>query len=664
MKKIHKISFLLFLLFLTVNSFGQIPNLFTYNWPTSTGQAILSNKYKVTLIQNGVTVSTKVICSNSKDVEIPNYAQEMRGGRTFNWTMFSYDYSLPLTVVVEDLFSTTVSDVEIFPSNFNISKTLSNGNKKVQFTLSASKYVSINFKSSENLHTSDGVVKHMLMIFADNLETEKPSKTAAGTHVYSATSTANDLANATVLYFPRGYHNLSRFGNVGNIGPIIGPTTGDARNKIIYFEGGAYVHGRITKAKLNYTKIIGRGVLSGRDFKWSERINPKDGGTSNGGVLGVDSFDPAEAHVGIGDGNGGNNTIDGVIVCDGAGHGVNIGHDATYKNTKYWGWHPNNDGFRPWGTNNKVDRCFIRGCDDALYNKGLTVTNTIFWPGFNGSIMCMGWDGEYDTENSTMTNNYLIYPEWRNMGNNNGIVMSQIDFNMKGTNLTIKNLYVDGNIPALVNLHTNTGKDADPKADPPRLANYVLPTNWPDHTTVGYVDNIIFENVVVKGKQIEFSGDAYQQTPVVSKSLIKGQVLTSPANTKYMMKNIKFNNVTINSVKLTDSNKSTYFNIDTATTQNILFNAAITAVAKASIDSKVEEIQENKMVPSKYIVCLNPAKDTVFIDGAIESDILKLYNSVGAIVIQSKGATIDVSNLKQGLYILQINNGQSIKIIK
>lgn len=654
MKKTLKITFLLAGFLFSINLFGQIPNLVTYNWPTGVGQAILSTKYKVTLQQNGVNVSTKVICSNSKDLDIPNFAQEMRGGRTFNWTMFSYNYSAPLTIIVEDLFSSTVSDVEIYPSNFNITKTLSNGNKKVQFTLNASKYVSINFKSPENLHTSDGVVHNMLMIFAENLETEKPSKTAAGTHVYSATSTANDLANATVLYFPRGYHDLSRFGDVSNIGPIIGPTNGDARNKTIYFEGGAYVHGRITKAKLNYSKIIGRGVLSGRDFKWSERINPADGGTPNGGILGIDSYLPIESHIGIGDGNGGNNIIDGVIVCDGAGHGVNIGHDATYKNTKYWGWHPNNDGFRPWGANNSVDRCFIRGCDDALYNKGLTVTNTVFWPCFNGSILCLGWDGNYDTENTTMTNNYLIYPEWRNLGNNNGIVMSQIDYNMKATNVYIKNLYVDGNIPALVNLHTNSDK----------VNNTILPTDWVDHTTVGYVDGITFENVVVKGKQIEFSGNSFEQTPVATKSLIKGKLLTSPVNTKYLMKNIKFNNVTINSVKLTDANKSTYFSIESATTQNILFNVASAASVKQSPQSLEDEINNNNLELKKQNLYLNPSKSIVYVKGAKDSDVIKIYNSLGAMVKNSNGSKIDISNLVNGLYLIQINDCQPIKIIK
>lgn len=650
MKKLH--LFIILAILVSSQAVGQIPNLVTYEWPTAPGEAILSTKYRVTLEQNGQTVSTQVITSNAKDLDIPNYAQEMRGGRTFNWTMFSYNYSAPVKVIVEDLFSNTVNDVEIFPSTFNISKTLSANKKTVEFILSESKYVSINFKSTENLHTSDGVVKHMLMLFADKLETNIPSKTAAGTHVYSSTSTATDLANATVLYFPKGYHDLSRFGNVSNIGPIIGPTTGDARNKTIYFEGGAYVHGRITKAKMNYTKILGRGVLSGRNFKWSERIAPSDGGTPNGGTLGVDSFDPMESHIGLGDGNGGNNTIDGVIVCDGSGHGVNMGHDATYRNTKYWGWHPNNDGFRPWGANNIVDRCFIRGCDDALYNKGLTVTNTVFWPGFNGAIVCLGWDGEYDTENTTMTNNYLIYPEWRGMGNNSGIVMSQIDFNMKGINVAIKNLYVDGNIPALVNLHTNSGKDANPNSNPPKLANYVLPTDWIGHTTVGYVNNISFDNVVVTGRQVTFDGNGYVQTPVVSKSLIRGAVLTSPAGAKYLFKNISFKDVKINTVCLNDANKGSYFTIDTNTTENIVFNGCTETALNAISTS------------DKYKVYPNPVTETLNVSGVTENDKITLYNTVGSLIKSDVGNKMDISELASGLYFLKINNNHTIKILK
>lgn len=55
-------------------------------------EAILSNLYKVTLLAGKDTLSSMVIQSKSKDLEIPNFSQEMRGGRIFNWTMFSSDY--------------------------------------------------------------------------------------------------------------------------------------------------------------------------------------------------------------------------------------------------------------------------------------------------------------------------------------------------------------------------------------------------------------------------------------------------------------------------------------------------------------------------------------------------------------------------------------------
>lgn len=256
----------------------------------------------------------------------------------------------------------------------------------------------------------------------------------------------------------------------------------------------------------------------------------------------------------------------------------------------------------------------------------------------------MGWDGNYDTENSTMINNYLIYPEWRGMGNNNGIVMSQIDYNMKGYGVTIKNLFVDGNIPALVNLHTNSGKES--KND------YVLPTDWAGHTTVGFVGNISFENVIVTGRQVTFDGNAYQQTPVASKSLIKGATLTSPAGQKYIMRNISFKDIKINSICLTDENKSSYFNIDANTTENIIFRGC---TETALNDIKTTEI---------YSVFPNPVKNILTIAGAIETDRISLYNSMGSLIKNDVGNKMDIRELKSGLYFLKINNNHTVKILK
>ena len=525
---------------------NSLDDAITYDWPTEEGEAILSDKYFVTLSQNGKTVFSEVIMSESKDVEISDFAMEFKG-RTFNWTSFSSDFSSPITVTVEKLFGDGADKVEIVPSPLKVTPTLSEDKKKVSFTLTEPHYVSINFKSLDNRHTSDGVIKHMLMIFAEPLEKDVPNKTDEGVHVYSAKSTKEDLQAAKVIYFPRGYHNLSTqySSSVGNLGEAI------SSNKEVYFEGGSYVHGRIYAGSASNVKIYGRGVLTGRDFKWHKNLD------RNGGKSGVDSYPPNQSHINV---SGTNNVIEGIIVCDGAGHGVNMGYSATYVRTKYWGWHCNNDGFRPWGDKtNIIDHCFIRSTDDALYNKSLLVTNTVFWPSFNGSILCLGWDGKYNTENSVLRDNYIIYPEWRNIGNNNGIVMSQLDYDMKGINVLIENLYIDGNIPALLNLHTNSNKQ--------KVDDYTIDSGF--NGTLGEVKNIVFKNVFVSGDQVVFDGTSYEQFPQLNKSLIRGAKLSD--GSIFKISDITMDNVWVSNVLLTEENKDDYFIIDEETTENITF---------------------------------------------------------------------------------------------
>ncbi len=599
----------------------------TYEWPIAENEAILSDKYKVSIIEGNDTLNSMVIQSKSKDLEIPDFAREMRGGRTFNWTMFSSDFSKPLKIIVEKIFGTPTNDIEIVPSPFKINKKILNNGQKVEIILNEPKYVCINFKSQDNIHTSDGVVKHMLMIFGDPLETDVPVKNDPKVHVYSKISTVKQMDDADIIYFPKGYHDLKvQYDDVSNMAKSI-----NKRGKKVYFEGGAYVHGRIYNATNGNVKIYGRGVLSGRDFKWSERL------AQNGGKPGVDSYTANNAHIGFSS-PAGSNTIEGIVVCDGAGHGVNLGiSNNVYRNFKTWAWHPNNDGMRPWGVNNTIANCFVRACDDAMYNKGLTVTNTIFWQGFNGSIITTGWDGAYNTENSLLKDNYIIYPEWRGLGNNNGIVMSQQDFDMSGTNVVIENLTVDGNVPALVNLKTNSGK-----------TDFVLPTDFGGK--IGKIDNIHLKNVVVTGNQATFNGDAFQQTPIPSKNVIKGAIMKS--GEIFFTSNVSFTNVTINGKCISDLPINDYFTIDPMTTKNIQINSC--DVVSTSINESIED---------QYTVFPNPSSSILNLTK--HAKLLEIFNSNGQKVISIKEASsVDISGLKSGLYFMIIENSKSLRFLK
>lgn len=535
--------------FICLPILGLSQDIQVYDWPTKENEAILSTYYSVEIQSNGKTLNSQVICSPAKEVEIPNFASQFRGGRSFNWSIFSYDFKEPLEISVTKLFGTGADEVEVVPSSFEIPSITSSDGRTVTFSLNKPRYVSIHFKSEDNKHTSDGVIKHMFMLFADSLETSVPDITAGDVHVYSSQSTLEQLQAARVIYFPKGYHDLTKnLPDIGNLGPAI-----ERDGKEVYLAGGAYLSGRIHGVPYNKVKIYGRGVLSGMKFKWSKNLN------NNGGTLGVDSFESNEAAVEIGTGGKGYNICEGILVCDGPSHGVNLGHHATYRNVKLWGWHPNNDGFRPWGEGNLIEKCFLRPCDDALYNKGLTVKETVFWPGYNGSILTFGWSGLYNSENSYFENNYVIYPEWRRIGNNHGVLMSQVDYDMVGTNVTFKNLYIDGNIPALTNLHTNSDKA--------KANDYALPTDGP--ARVGEISGILFDGIYVKGDKIQFTGNGFEQSPSNAKSLIQGAKLTN--GDTYFIRNVKFKDVYFRDQCLTNDNVGRYFDIDASTTSNIQF---------------------------------------------------------------------------------------------
>lgn len=628
--------FFVSLFYWSANLFAQDIN--TYSWPTNPGEAILSDKYKVTLQVEGASPkSSEVIMSRSKDVDISDYASVFRGGRTFSWSLFSYDFKKPVKVTVEKLFGTGATDIEIVPSPFKITGSKSADGKSVTFTMTKQQYICVNFKSSDNMHTSDGVVKHMLMIFADPPETDVPSKTAPGVHVVSKLSKKQDFLDADVIYFPKGYHNLKDyFEDVSNMGSSI-----NKNDKKIYFEGGAFVHGRIcmnrNKGETNKSgvKIYGRGVLSARDFKWIEAKS------RNGAILGVDSYDPLETHINI---LGSKNILEGIIVCDGPAHGANIGEETRYTHVKLWGWHDNNDGFRPWGNKpNIIENCFLRPCDDVVYNKSLRMSNNVIWMGYNGSLLCLGWDGNYDTENSQLINNYMIYPEWRRLGNNRGLVMSQIDYDMFGINVLIKDLVIDGNIPGLVNLKNNTGKT--------QAKNFNFPTDHPNRTKIGKVDNIVLENIIVKGRQVSFSSNTFLQNEDIERGLIVGTKLND--GQIYRISNVSFKNVSINGECLTQNNAKQFLQIDTLTTSNILFdNSAQSCIISNVIDTD-----------SELSIYPNPLNGVLNIKGLSRPTVVTLFDFSGKLVYKGIAESIlDVSYLKNGLYYLSFEGYKPIKI--
>ena len=66
-------------------------------------------------------------------------------------------------------------------------------------------------------------------------------------------------------------------------------------------------------------------------------------------------------------------------------------------------------------------------------------------------------------------------------------------------------------------------------------------------------------------------------------------------------------------------------------------------------------------VPQKALVYPNPVENILYIKNMFDLKSINVYNHLGQLVLQSKEAIIDVSQLSKGMYVLQINTGQGIE---
>ncbi|EWH09776.1 hypothetical protein DS2_10833 [Catenovulum agarivorans DS-2] len=152
-----------------------------------------------------------------------------------------------------------------------------------------------------------------------------------------------------------------------------------------------------------------------------------------------------------------------------------------------------------------------------------------------------------------------------------------------------------------------------------------------------------FENVTVTGQQLDFTGNGYQQTAKASKGLIEGTVLDN--GDIYKMSDISFDQVKINDVCLTESNKNTYNQIDPITTENIVFNGCDSQKYTLSVSSSAH----GNVKPLEGDITLLAGKSQTFTFAAEEgyklSDVLVNDISQGAV------ASYTVSNASSNVKI-------------
>jgi hypothetical protein len=537
-KKVFSIVFLL----MVIGKQDVAAQIVNYNWPTT---APKSDKYEVTVKQGGNTQTVYTHFSKPNGLANPLYINDpFPTGVATQWQDRTMSYAIfaftgVIDIEVKKNYGAAATRVDISPKAFGINPYFFDGTT-VKFRITDAlkpAYISVNFITSDN-QDADGNggldIKHGMMIFADKPEVGAPQPTDPGVVVYSEATTYAQMQAASTLYFPPGDWNLltkitDQHGNLGRYHVL-------NNNQRIYFAGGAFVRGSIDADGKDNLKFFGRGIFTGVDYYFHQMLEPN--GTT--GLLEMTAW------VNL---TGSNNcTYEGISMVYPCHHTCPSSNNTTIKNLKIIGWAFNNDGIRP-NTGSVVEEIFIKTNDDYDYARDLhVVRNSIFWPSKNGASGQLGWNN-LGVGKTTYENMYYINSEWSTYGENRGVLGSKLTQGVALANDTVRNCYGEDFTSLLSNLTI--------KYDAARTFDVTKP---------GEVKDFLFKNIIFENTFKANNGSIIKQ-PLRGFSRV-----VSGVTYKATVHDITFTNLVIGNVLVTQSNASTYFDIDANTAYNIFFN--------------------------------------------------------------------------------------------
>ncbi|MFA7492798.1 MAG: hypothetical protein WCZ43_04700 [Proteiniphilum sp.] len=484
-----------------------ISTLAVYTDPAGFPDVPQSTIYEVTLIQGSHRVKIPVFQSRCPIYEAgymdmtptDSYPLGIFMGRSINWVNFSFEETVTVEVKVLDQ-----GKVPMETANVRILPTRYNISPSVNGNI-------ITFTITEpgqcSVEIGANGYKNGLMIFANPMETDVPDPTRDNSYVVLEHATASSISsvptNKSGLYFKTGVHDIGVYEVPTNI-------------KNIYFEGGAWVYGAIHVSGIrNNTdvKIFGRGTLSSGRLKYREAYcigTPQDGSTA------VDRI-----------------TVEGITVADPKYFAIRL---IGSNNTVAWakvigGWVYNCDGIAVF-SNSTIKKSFCWANDDNIkvYRDNITVEDMVLWQLNNGGAIQMGWQGAQAT-NVTIKRIDLLHAEWNTSATNRGVLSFVGNrYAIANSNCWQKNLTIE-------DLVTET---------PVRLIWRISPEQpIPGIITPAMVDGLIMKDWTVLMDKAQGSNN-----------YIEG------VSEDYIFKNLLFDNVKLNGIKLTKENWITHGNFE------------------------------------------------------------------------------------------------------
>lgn len=628
-----------------------LAQLVTYDYPgdreTDT-HTIHSDKYKVWVkigSQEEQEIEVTMVTPNQRSIEnLPNNLTTAIEDRTFSYAHVSY-HNLPgkLTFRVQKLFEGDMDQVTLHPKSYELEAIPNAENSDVTFEVASTrKHISVNFHGATNrtpIH--NWWIKHGLLISVDPIELSAPEPNGAGVVKYRNDVPLAQLQDADVIYFEPGHYNLFNYAFKSNTLDENGFISFNGgmnllSNQTVYIAGGAYVEGYIRKNGFNDTnqKVIGRGILSARQYTWHNAPSFNELGANsqfkiidNGSIR---EYRPSNIiELGL------NATVDGIMAFNAPHHGIISRNNSLYENVKLVGWHANNDGYRP-EANTLVKNCFSRACDDHFYARGIDVEDCVIWPAYNGSIMTTGWAWRR-IGGATMTNIDVIHTEWRGNDNetrtNEGLFMSQNDYNFApiappgrpDAICRFKDIRFEDQIPRFVSLHLGGNPKYNQSGDP----------------IEGYLGDAIFEDIVVENQ-------LYRNLMIGS-----DQAVGPNGSYTFEIKNIQFVNLAINGECVDANNQAQFFRQEF--TNDISFEGDCNGI--------ITSTQSYDLSPIKIFP--NPVWDQMTIEGLTQPKVVSIYNLQGQLVQQQQCQNVlEVSDLEVGIYILKIKGFTPTRFIK
>ena len=423
----------------------------------------------------------------------------MFAGWSISWVNFSFAETVTVEVKVMDTGKVPMEASSVRILPARYNITPSVNGNVISFTMTQPGQCSVEIGANG--------YKNGLMIFANPMETGVPDPEQDNSYAVLDHATATTIAGVPTtqsgLYFKAGVHDIGVYAVPANI-------------KNIYLEGGAWVYGAIHVAgnRSNHdVKIFGRGTLSSGRLNYREAYcigTPQDGSTRADRI-----------------------TIDGITVADPKYFAVRlIGINNTVSWTKViGGWVYNCDGIAAYG-GSTVRNCFSWANDDNIkvYQDNIIVEDVVLWQLNNGGAIQMGWTGARAT-GVIIKRVDLLHAEWNNSATNRGVLSF------------VGNRYADATSDCW---HKNLTIEDLVTETPVRLIWRISPEQTiPGVITPAWVDGLTMKNWTVLMDKTQGSSN-----------YIEG------VSEDYIMKNFIFDNVQLNSVKLTAENWMTQGNFE------------------------------------------------------------------------------------------------------